>query len=296
MLLASKNMKTLSSRPYIRQARPADKERVIRFCQNTWEWGDYIAQVWDRWLNDPSGKLLVLTIDKLLIAVGHVVLPAPDEAWLEGLRVDPEYRRIGIATRLVRRMLAEAEAMGAGTTRFVTSSRNTPIHRMASELKFTRVATILPYKAEAGQVESPLLQPQPEDIPQVLSFLQKSTVLPAMGGLYCTNWTFHSLSTDQIKARMDREQVRIIKDGGNISALTIVEPNFEGMLAAYIDGRFDALNRLASGLRAEATKYDPQQVAVRLPDNTEAQRIFHNAGYRPQSDHPFWIFQRDRHQ
>jgi hypothetical protein len=43
----------------IRFALPSDKENVLRFCANTFEWGDYIDQVWDSWYLDQNGVLLV---------------------------------------------------------------------------------------------------------------------------------------------------------------------------------------------------------------------------------------------
>jgi len=283
-----------SPRPYIRQARPPDKEAVLRFCQDTWEWGDYIPQVWDRWLREPDGKLLVTTIGTHPVAVGHIVMVTPSEAWLEGIRVDPVYRRTGLATRLTRRFSAEARAMGADVIRFLTSSLNTPIHRIAAKIGFARVASILPYEAEATQIESPLSSPEQRDLPHLLSFRQRSTVLEAMGGLYGTGWRFHSLTPEQINIRLTKGQVRTVGEHGDISAMAIIEPGYsgEGLVATYVDGQPDSLYVLALGLRAEATRYDPPLVGVRLPATAEVQRVFRSAGYHAQSEQPFWIFQQ----
>jgi len=53
----------------IRAALPEDKETVLKFCRHTWEWGDYVPQVWDVWLSDPQGRLLVATIDNQPVAI-----------------------------------------------------------------------------------------------------------------------------------------------------------------------------------------------------------------------------------
>ncbi len=287
-------MGILSSRPRIRQARPADKEAVFRFCQDTWEWGDYIPHVWDRWLDEPIGRLLVATIDSQPVAIGHIVMLAPGEAWLEGLRVDPAYRQAGLATRLTRRLLAEAKALGADVTRFATSSLNTPVHHLAAKLGFSRVASFFPHQAETNQVKTPLLRPKQGALPHVLSFVQNSTVLAAMGGLYSIGWRFHSLTIEQLKARLSEGQVRMVKNGESINALAILEPGYsgEGLVATYVDGRPHALSTLALGLRAEAVKYEPPQVSVRLPDHSEFQQVFRSAGYQPQTEQPFWIYLR----
>ena len=39
----------------IRRALDSDKAKVLEFCKNTFEWGDYIETVWDEWKNDLSG-------------------------------------------------------------------------------------------------------------------------------------------------------------------------------------------------------------------------------------------------
>src|SRR5579884_2026420 len=47
----------------IRPARPEDGDVVLPFCQDTWEWGDYIDRVWDGWLAEQDGRLFTATVD-----------------------------------------------------------------------------------------------------------------------------------------------------------------------------------------------------------------------------------------
>src|SRR5256885_13713219 len=84
----------------VRAARQEDREAVLAFCAATWEWGDYIEDVWDRWLNDPKGSLFVATLDGQPVGISHMQMLTPTDAWLEGLRVDPDYRQQGIAKAL----------------------------------------------------------------------------------------------------------------------------------------------------------------------------------------------------
>jgi hypothetical protein len=50
----------------------SDKKDVLRFCINTFEWGDYIEQVWDVWYSDPNGYLIVAEDNGVIAAVSHV--------------------------------------------------------------------------------------------------------------------------------------------------------------------------------------------------------------------------------
>ncbi len=104
---------TRQPRPYIRSARAADKAAVLRFTEHTWDWGDYISEVWGEWLAETNGRMLVVTMQREPAAVAHVAMVGPGEAWIEGMRVESSFRRHGIATALTRRCLAEAVVMGA---------------------------------------------------------------------------------------------------------------------------------------------------------------------------------------
>jgi len=77
----------------VRKAKPEDKEAVLSFCQKTWEWGDYIPKVWDRWIKDPAGKIFVGIIDGKPVGITNVIIVKEWEAWLRGARTHPDYRR-----------------------------------------------------------------------------------------------------------------------------------------------------------------------------------------------------------
>src|SRR5436309_1149329 len=97
----------------VRAATEEDREAVLAFCAATWEWGDYIEHVWERWLNDPDGKLFVATADGQPVGISHMQMLTPTDAWMEGLRVDSNYRQQGIAKALSDACTAEAMERGA---------------------------------------------------------------------------------------------------------------------------------------------------------------------------------------
>jgi N-acetylglutamate synthase-like GNAT family acetyltransferase len=81
----------------------SDKKDVLRFCINTFEWGDYIEQVWDVWYSDPNGYLIVAEDNGVIAAVSHVYLcPNRNSVWFEGIRVNPDFRRRSIGTELIK--------------------------------------------------------------------------------------------------------------------------------------------------------------------------------------------------
>jgi GNAT superfamily N-acetyltransferase len=283
-----------SARAYIRAARAQDKEAVLRFCEHTWEWGDYIPQVWDLWLEEPSGKLLVTTVKRRPVALSHVVMVAASEAWFEGLRVDPDYRRTGLATALTRRSMTEAEILGAKVIRFTTAATNEAVHHIAATLGFTQVASLLPRRAETLAKEgSHLLSLSPQDVPAVLSFLNHSKVFAAIAGLYAIGWRFRALTNGLLRDRLERGLVRILGKASSIDAITVMgtSSNEEGV-ASFVDGKAGCLPALATSLRVGALTHNPPEVMVWLPEMPGIQQLFSTAGFEPVLDHPVWVFER----
>jgi GNAT superfamily N-acetyltransferase len=268
---------------------------VFRFTQNTWEWGDYIPQVWDRWLAEPGGKLLVAVLEGQPVALDHVVILSREEAWLEGMRVDPAHRREGLATLLSRRGVREAKQFGASVVRFATSSLNKPIHTLAGRLGFSRVCALSLWRTEAAPWKGPM-SPRPgiEALGRLLPFLQRSAVLAAMGGLYSSGWRFKSLGPDELRKCLERGMVREIRAGAGMGALAIVEPGHsgEGLVVSYADGSPGVLTELALALTAEAADLGLPLVSAKLPDVPAAQEAFRKAGYEPVSEGAFWIYQK----
>src|SRR5258706_16050931 len=71
--------------PRGRPARAEDRDAVLAFCARTWGDGDYIAEVWDDWLGDQRGVLLVATLDERPVGLIHVRLLSAVEPWLKGI-------------------------------------------------------------------------------------------------------------------------------------------------------------------------------------------------------------------
>ena len=287
-------MKT-PSRQYIRAARAGDREAVFRFSQHTWEWGDYIPLVWERWLTEADGRLLVTTVSGQPVALGHVVMAAPGEAWLEGLRVDPAYRQTGLATGMTRRLVKETGQLGADVVRLATLASNTAMCRLAAGLGFRKVASFVFYQADAASGKGgAAIKAGPKDLPRLLAFLKESDGLAATAGLYSIAWRFRRLGAEQLRQRLEQGMVRLAADKDGIGAVAILEPGYphEGLVVSYADGRPYALTTLALALRAEATASEPARVSARLPELARIRQAFVEAGYRPQMESPLYIFER----
>lgn len=99
----------MQNQPTIRPAQQSDKEAVFKFCEHTFNWGDYITNVWDRWLEEEQARLFAATLNNKPVGIMRVSLQKPGEAWLQAARTDPDYRHKGIATALTTACLKWAK-------------------------------------------------------------------------------------------------------------------------------------------------------------------------------------------
>jgi GNAT superfamily N-acetyltransferase len=82
----------------IRDANNSDKILVLKFCKNTFSWGDYVEHVWDFWLSEGH---LFLGEHENPVGICHAFY-SHNQIWIEGIRIDPNFRRQNIASKLVR--------------------------------------------------------------------------------------------------------------------------------------------------------------------------------------------------
>lgn len=88
----------------IREATSLDRIPVLKFCKDTFSWGDYVDQVWDFWLSE--GHLLLFE-EISPMGICHV-LSSKNQIWIEGIRVDRNFRRKKVASNLI----SYAESIG----------------------------------------------------------------------------------------------------------------------------------------------------------------------------------------
>ena len=182
----------------IRPAQPGDRPDMQRICAHTWDWGDYVPEAWDMWLADEGGGLTVGEIGGRVIAVSKATFQPGGQVWLEGMRVDPNYRQRGVAGRFLEYNLAEARRRGARVVRLGTGGDNTPVHKMMARAGMERIGVYVLWLAEPlpGGPRPTILAENHATLVQ--SFLAGSPVLVHTRGLYSFDWAWTELSTGRV--------------------------------------------------------------------------------------------------
>ncbi|RMW37906.1 MAG: GNAT family N-acetyltransferase [Nitrosopumilus sp.] len=121
----------------IRTAKPLDKSQVLKFCQNTFSWGDYVEHVWDYWLNE---DLLFVYEKQFPVGICHGFF-SKNQMWIEGIRVDPNFRKQKIASELVRHAESIGQKNGALFSFMLIDVENSTSLYMAKSLKYDILQT-----------------------------------------------------------------------------------------------------------------------------------------------------------
>ena len=117
----------------IRLAKKSDKEQILPFCRHTFRWGDYIDRVWDKWFAEKN----LLTVEEKGRAVGICNAGlSRTQLWVEGIRIHPDFRRKGYASKLVIAAEKIAKKRRKTVSRMIIADNNKRSLSMAKSLGY----------------------------------------------------------------------------------------------------------------------------------------------------------------
>ncbi|SFR93200.1 Acetyltransferase (GNAT) family protein [Halomicrobium zhouii] len=269
----------------VRQATHDDYEAVEAFTQDTWAdqgRGDYIPDVFHDWVdaNGPEWRTVVVEVDGDVAGICQGKFLSEHEAWLEGMRVHPEYRGEGHGLRMVRDLFEWARDGGATVARNMVFGWNDAGLGQSMAAGFEprtsfRWAEPEPEPQSAGQ------DPQVVDDPAAAwSYWARSDARDVLGGLSLDSehsWTLSELSRERLHALADDERVFAVKDDGTRGMAARVrtterstEDDATETLAEYAVGAWadvTAARRLLDAIRADAHELGADATRVLIPES-----------------------------
>ena len=286
----------------VRRAQEGDREAVFAFCSQTWEWGDYIAYVWDEWLRDANGVLFVATMDEQPVGVANLRMLNTSEAWLEGMRVDPAHRQHGVANALFEAQITGALRRNALTARLITASTNTAAIRVIERSHMRRVNAFAPFHAAplttATKPQYGIAAPTlatPADSNEIIDYLNVSNIFPATGGLYNAGFTAYSITAALIEQKIAAQQMYLLRRWDRLDGLAMIESRErrgEKLLSiGYIDGTTESISLLAYALRKMLPDFGVENIQADIPDLMMVRDAFTGAEYESDGS-IFYIYER----
>jgi GNAT superfamily N-acetyltransferase len=286
----------------VRPARPEDRETVLAFCSNTWEWGDYIDHVWDEWLRNPAGLLLVATVNEQPVGVAHMEMLTAQDAWLEGVRVDPQYRHQGLARALYEALQLEAMRRGATRARLAVESTNERSIQISERGHWYRVGefTLFSATASADTPRRPVEErPRPAtlaDLESIIDFLNASNMFPLVGGLYYMSFKAYPISEVLLRDKIATGGIYILQRWERLDGLAIMERREDlghnQLSVGYIDGTaIESISLLAYDIRYRAHTLGVEHIRVYAPALVLVRDAFTGVGYAS-DEATFYTYER----
>lgn len=198
----------------IRPARLSDQAAIKEFTTDTFDWGDYIADVLPDWVSDPLGQVMVATDESdHAVAVGRGLMLSEDEAWLQGARVSQQWRRRGIASAVGESIFAWSLTRGAKVARLAVEEWNAPAQKQVEAIGFRNVARWV-VASRSVAASSPAIPtnggqrskarrkleqaPSSEGVPAWVSWRSGPLVRPARG-LRASHWRWSQLRLNHLE-------------------------------------------------------------------------------------------------
>lgn len=236
----------------IRAARRSDKEYILKFCNNTFNWGDYVDRVIDLWYREPNGKLFVADFKRAHkqrqivpttntdnttrgpIALSHVVFfPNHHWAWIEGIRVHPKYRRHKVATALIGKMLEFGKLHGATEAYAIISDDNIASQSLFKNHNFDRVSEWVYYNIHVHHKtyqnrnkknKYTTRMASCDDIDNVWDYLTFSEIYKLSGRLYFNAWRWYPFDYERIVDFTKQQRLILVQNSNSlVEGLAIVD-------------------------------------------------------------------------
>jgi ribosomal protein S18 acetylase RimI-like enzyme len=266
----------------IRRARRSDKRDVLAAVRTIWGGADRIPDVFDAWVTHRTGPFFVAESAGRVVGMGKLTAVSPSEAWLEGGRVAPRWRRRGIATTLIAHRITYAVERGFRVLRFSTASDNKPIHRAARRFGFRRIAELSRYEA-AARSGSPPVRARRMQAPVVLR-----RIGPLVQRGHGSEW--RAITSRDVRSAIARGRVFVCGEG--VGAAAVLGDPYEGsLMVVAVGGSARALAELLRGLRAEAQRRGLDNASF-YTSNATHRRAARSAGYEKPWSGETYLFEK----
>ncbi len=259
----------------IRPARADDHAAIVSFTEGTFDWGDYVADAFEHWMADPQGLVVVAADpDDRAVGVSKVTMLSETEAWFQGARVHPQWRRRGIANAMAASMGEWARSRGARVVRLLVENWNDVARRQVEAGEFRNVGSwavaertvgaASPVPSGNGGRRVPALEQlirahSGEAEPAYMSWSTGELGRSARG-LVAVGWTWRRVGASDLVSAAKAEAFWAARSGWVLAARN--EETFE---VGWIETRPDDAGDLMRALVDLAVAEGAERVQIKIP-------------------------------
>lgn len=283
-----------------RPALPSDRADVLEFTKFIWGGNDYIRYVWDEWLADPRGVLVVAEYAGHAVALGKATFVTDGQWWLEGLRVDPKYQGLKIGSHIFQYLDDWWKQHAGGTYRLMTSYERVQVHHLCQRFGWSKIGEVKMYEGAASRAKraqraqpAHMFQPVAEaEAPDAARFA--SANLGYCWGLADIGWK-HARPDQRIMEGYSREGTLHWwgEHEGLIAYWDDTEGGPQAMGVVLAACKLEALALLLADLRRLAAELGFASVFWHAPARDDVEAALARAGYESKFPGSAWLFGKE---
>jgi GNAT superfamily N-acetyltransferase len=262
----------------LRPARVEDHDDIVAFTRETWperELEDYLPRTFRAWAesDDDATRTLVADDDGDAVGVIQGVHLTGREAWVQALRVHPDYRDRGLARRLTDAILSWARERGAVVCRNLVFSWNVASLSLARSLGFDPATEFRWARIDADADAAPALDVC-ADPDAGWTFWSDSAARDHLRGLTIhpsEAWTLSELRPADLERAAEADGLFVVQGDGT-RGLAIRNRVFEAdddrwteyAVGAWAD--LDAARALVAAIARDAARLDAGRARMLVPE------------------------------
>ena len=264
----------------MRKAKAADKAPILEISRNIWGGHDYLPQVWDDWLADKKGRLIVATVNGRTVGVAHASMQTNYVAWLEGVRVHEEYRGFGIAGKLNSALVKWARKHGARVARLCTGSSNQASRKHLKKIGFPVLQTFQRLDSTVRLRTKPSDVAIPKRSPEGLwNWLRARPNFAENHAMYSDGWTWYPLTAKTFRQHVRQGHVLVTSKRGQPSACCIFIDEAKFLTLGFVAGERTNVVKLVRMLRFLMFRKKRERLRVILPSRSSLVRSLQRSGF-----------------
>ena len=261
-----------------RLAKNSDKEHVLNFCEKTFSWGDYIHEVWDSWIDE--GNLIIIEQNGIPVSMTHAAF-YPDEKmiWIEGIRVNKNFRNNGIAQKMINHLEDTAKSQNCTISRMLIASENEPSLSLAKKLGYKILSKWNYFSLESKSID--------EQTHIMSNSCIDSISLDKQNSHFIESWRWIPLTDDRLKKLDSENKIFCQKDNEKLITLGIIteSQSFENTIILEILSGKDSEQLIKY---TQNLAYQKNYSKVRILTELESLPSIHNL----ENKFPFYLMEK----
>lgn len=264
----------------IRKAAAKDKVPILEISKTIWGGHDYLPEVWDDWLADKKGRLIVATVDGRTVGVAHASMQADYVAWLEGVRVHEDYRGLGVAGRLNSELVEWATTHGARVARLCTGSSNQASRKHLKKIGFPVLQTFQRLDTTNGLRAKPTgVSVSRGSSRRLWNWLKTRPNFAENHAMYSDGWTWYPLTAKTFRQLVTGGHVLVTYKNGQPSSCCIFIDEAKYLTMGFVAGDRTEVLKLVRMLRLLILRKKRERLRVVLPSRSSIVRVLEHSRF-----------------